>query len=420
MERYKSLHKEENQEFLRSAEIHPKRKDFDLAVAAAILLDHDYDARPILMGHLDDIEAQAPLFFPGVDGDDVANQIPYWIDKSPAFLSDYLREYIEDASGPERSAITWGPVDELGRGTRVEAILRPGGHAEGSSAGGWNPWAALLARRADSHSTFYVRGHLLNRHIGGPGLDYNMVPLTQRSAFGGNDANAAHSKVFEEVVKRKYLQMDEEGEQVVHDLEYDVTVNGKGRPRASTKIALKKSDELLSVINDFKLRSMTQKPLGYGLKSVDELDDNTVDTLFEMQYGNLWPQGQTLPTPKKREAIARLYEGHRSFETPLRSTDEGRFLLQTLLSNGWSRWLQVVCADRAGKADTLSLDELKERIAGNRTLWEREDELIPASLTVRARWYQYGEFSDFGPQEILIQKPDDLYSPYWHERESFI
>ena len=118
----------------------------------------------------------------------------------------------------------------------------------------------------------------------------------------------------------------------------------------------------------------------------------------------MWPQGQTLPTPKKREAIARLYEGHRSFETPLGSTDEGRLLLQTLLFNGWSRWLQVVCADRAG----------------NRTLWEREDELIPASLTVHARWYQYGEFSDFGPQEILIQKPDDLYSPYWHERESFI
>lgn len=420
MERYKSLHKEQNQEFLRSAEIHPKRKDFDLAVAAAILLDHDYDARPILMGHLDDIEAQAPLFFPGVDGDDVANQIPYWIDQSPAFLSDYLREYIEDASGPERSAITWGPVDERGQGTRMEAILRPGGHAEGSSAGGWNPWAAVLARRADNHSTFYVRGHLLNRHLGGPGLDYNMVPLTQRSAFGGNDANAAHSKVFEEVVKRKHLQMDEEGEQVVHDLEYDVTVNGKGRPRSSTKVALKKSDELLGVINDFKLRSMTQKPLGYGLKSVDELDDNTVDTLFEMQYGNLWPQGQALPTPKKREAIARLYEGHRSFETPLGSTDEGRLLLQTLLFSGWSRWLQVVCADRAGKAELLSLDELKERIAGNRILWEREDELIPAGLTVHARWYQYGEFSDFGPQEILIQKPDDLYSPYWHERESFI
>jgi len=39
---------------------------------------------------------------------------------------------------------------------------------------------------------------------------------------------------------------------------------------------------------------------------------------------------------------------------------------------------------------------------------------------VRARWRQYGKLTEFGPHTIPVQKPDDVFSPYWHSRASFI
>src|SRR5581483_11695673 len=79
----------------------------------------------------------------------------------------------------------------------------------------------------------YVRGHLLNRHLGGPGLDYNMVPLTGRAGwFGANNANGAHSSEIEETVKQKYGMMKPGSSNPVSNLIYKVEAKDpKKRPQ---------------------------------------------------------------------------------------------------------------------------------------------------------------------------------------------
>ena len=54
-----------------------------------------------------------------------------------------------------------------------------------------------------NNTTLYVRGHLLNDNIGGPGLDYNMVPITGKPAknVGANDANGEHLHAIEVAAK---------------------------------------------------------------------------------------------------------------------------------------------------------------------------------------------------------------------------
>lgn len=407
METYKSLHKEENQRFLLDCGIPVTTEDYDQAVTAAILLDHDYDSRAVLAASLDDIEDQVPLLFPGLDGDLVANQIPYWIKKDPAFLGSYLREYIRRHTGIDRTDIEWGPVDKLGRGTWVKADYF-GTHAEGSDAGGWNPWASALFRRGDAKSSFYVRGHLLNRHLGGPGLDYNLVPLTSRATdFGGNDANAAHSKMFEEVVKHKYALLDTVGEEAVDELVYEVTADNTARRRGATAVALRISDKVLEALNGFVTGSIG-------------LDDSQVDQHFGAMYSATpWPATEPAPSAAQKRSIVAASVSRTWSGRPLGATVEGQRLLSTLDREGLMRWVTLVCADR-GSPGATSLDELKERVVGNRSLWELEDAWVPTSITVYARWRQHGEKEEFGPAKIIVQKPDALYSPYWHARDSFI
>lgn len=439
---YRSLHGEQNQDHLLASGIPVTHEDYALAATAAILLDHDYDARQMIRADntLDDIEKQVPKTFPGLDGDDVANQIAYWYDKPPEFLTDYLRTYISEATQTRQSELTWGPMDEEGRGTSVKADFVPGGHAEGSDAGGWNAWASALARRGDAKSTLYVRGHLLNRHLGGPGLDYNLVPLTGRALAGANDANGAHSSMFEEVIKSKYLRMEESGLQRVEQLQYEVAVDPKpqGGRRGSTDLAIRISDDLLKVLQTWQQEvALTLPGLDDDPGTVAQMGDMEVDAQLDL-WG--WPTSEPIGPAEKRQVLAlsrmsreRVAQhgkgeraetsgsGEAALGAPLKSTPEGQRLLLTLkLRPDLEAWAKLVTADRGSDLGSLSIDELRDRVLGNQELWKLEEELVPGALIVKARWFQYGKFSDFGPHTIAVHKPDDLYSPYWHSRDSFV
>lgn len=67
--------------------------------------------------------------------------------------------------------------------------------------------APTLRYRKNSDGTaLYVKGHLLNDHLGGTGIAPNLVPLTAEkhsvgSKTGSNDANACHNRQVEEPVK---------------------------------------------------------------------------------------------------------------------------------------------------------------------------------------------------------------------------
>lgn len=88
----------------------------------------------------------------------------------------------------------YGPLTGRGFGTFAEARLT-------KTQFGGNPsvenetWLALLARRTSGGDSYYIRGHLLNRHLGGPGDDFsNLTPLTQKT-------NHQHSATVEQTVK---------------------------------------------------------------------------------------------------------------------------------------------------------------------------------------------------------------------------
>lgn len=99
-----------------------------------------------------------------------------------------------DTAIPQATPPVFGPLRQ-GFGTSVEVSrltrrIPPG--SEPSIEGGL--WDALRQRRHGSGS-YYIRGHLLNHHIGGPGYTWaNLTPLTRA-------ANTSMSSSFEETVK---------------------------------------------------------------------------------------------------------------------------------------------------------------------------------------------------------------------------
>ncbi|MDM0030036.1 eCIS core domain-containing protein [Variovorax saccharolyticus] len=86
----------------------------------------------------------------------------------------------------------WGTTTASGYGTDVSVptmgtdalAVWPNGSAPTSATEGLDDWQRLLKRRNDNTgvSSYYVRGHLLNHNIGGPGGTWqNLTPLSQET-----------------------------------------------------------------------------------------------------------------------------------------------------------------------------------------------------------------------------------------------
>ncbi|WP_344020574.1 hypothetical protein [Streptomyces luteireticuli] len=92
----------------------------------------------------------------------------------------------------------WGPFDRTGGGRSVRVTLGPGSRAPERSYGGSPPDPkectvvnALIAR----DGRVWVRGHLWNDHLGGPGTSCNLTPMT-------SETNSRFNKAFEEPLKK--------------------------------------------------------------------------------------------------------------------------------------------------------------------------------------------------------------------------
>ena len=91
-----------------------------------------------------------------------------------------------------------------GYGTSVEVAqmgTKPSGGSAASQSLTSDGWKHLIKRRNDStgSSSFYVKGHLLNNHLGGPGDTWdNLTPLTQE---GNNRSGDSMYYAFEKKVK---------------------------------------------------------------------------------------------------------------------------------------------------------------------------------------------------------------------------
>jgi len=112
-------------------------------------------------------------------------------------------------SVPVAEPATWGPLRDGGMGTWVFARFTSSTtHPIGSSASGTTteiPWDDQhLQHRGyelSSDKTIYVRGHLLNDHLGGPSAPYNLVPLTGSETRSSANANKVHEGSIENMAK---------------------------------------------------------------------------------------------------------------------------------------------------------------------------------------------------------------------------
>lgn len=106
----------------------------------------------------------------------------------------------------------WGPTSGPGYGSDVSVptmgnaalAVWPSGSAPTSATEGLGDWQRLLKRRNDNtgNSSYYVRGHLLNHNIGGPGGTWqNLTPLSQET----NNRGGIESMLgrFETPIKRE-------------------------------------------------------------------------------------------------------------------------------------------------------------------------------------------------------------------------
>lgn len=112
----------------------------------------------------------------------------------------------------------------------MRAALQPGvvNMMTGSNTSGTNElyWGEpiLGARKGTSGSALYIKGHLLNDHLGGTGLAHNLVPLTAEklqedgNKTGSNDANGEHNRQIEEPIKKLLTGKS----QVKHPVKYRV------------------------------------------------------------------------------------------------------------------------------------------------------------------------------------------------------
>lgn len=128
------------------------------------------------------------------------------------------------------SIITYGPVTSDGGGTKMEAkiLSTDSGGSRGTTPQDNPPiWEAVHARKSDENKAAYVKGHLLNENVHGPGKRFNMTPITYK-------ANDEHKRGIEEDIKQRVLSHNPK--EVVF---YQVTATYGSHPESADYIRLK-------------------------------------------------------------------------------------------------------------------------------------------------------------------------------------
>lgn len=104
-------------------------------------------------------------------------------------------------SSTPASVITFGSVNSLGGATNAEASILSKEHPPGSAPRDYAPIWENLADLGSGlnkkvRKDWYVQGHLLNENLGGPGMRFNLTPITKQ-------ANNDHKAEVETGIKKK-------------------------------------------------------------------------------------------------------------------------------------------------------------------------------------------------------------------------
>ncbi|MEB2782575.1 DUF4157 domain-containing protein [Algoriphagus sp. C2-6-M1] len=136
---------------------------------------------------------------------------------------------ISDGESLPLSQIRYGPLTSEGGGTYAEATILTKNHVRGTTPRDTPPIWRMANRR--KRRSVFIRGHLLNHNIGGPGYAYNLTPITGNGANQGSAyANRVHLDKVESLVKPEV-----EADKIIH---YKVTANYGPHPTRSYQTEL--------------------------------------------------------------------------------------------------------------------------------------------------------------------------------------
>jgi hypothetical protein len=144
----------------------------------------------------------------GAAATDPAAEIDDLLDRLATATAQFMPRAAGASTPPEYGSLSSG----FGTSVTVERLKKaspgastiPGGQAAGS-APDKDDWTTLVRRKppGGEGGSYYVRGHLLNNHLGGPARWENLTPITQEA---NNRGAGSMLHAFENEVKDKVLE----------------------------------------------------------------------------------------------------------------------------------------------------------------------------------------------------------------------
>lgn len=103
------------------------------------------------------------------------------------------RGWLKESSGDINPTVTFGPLRN-DCGTMMHAFLIPSVDDLSGSIPQHGSWPDWWDQAKPSNSSYWVRGHLLNHNLGGPGEKRNLTPITKK-------CNSQHHSLVEKALK---------------------------------------------------------------------------------------------------------------------------------------------------------------------------------------------------------------------------
>jgi ribosomal protein L31E len=170
-----------------------------------------------MLHHFEMPVAQLRLFQPAARLQELLNAIHEKASKLPNTPSGH----------PGRPGLPlFGALTDAGIGSWAFLLAdRASARPEGSSAIDTNnrlPWYSDILRHRGwrGGANLYIRGHLLNDHLGGPSAAYNLVPLVGAKNIDSAEVNTEHEVAMESIAKEAIREMDRqirEDDKLYHD-----------------------------------------------------------------------------------------------------------------------------------------------------------------------------------------------------------
>lgn len=334
----------------------------------------------------------------------------------PEHLTVMASDESEAAGKAAISTVRWDGLTPWGAGTGVTLTMRPGGIPAGSQPKSDPTWIKTVEGHLGpgGNTSIYVRGHLLNHNIGGPGLDYNMVPLTGKAAkrAGGNDANDVHLNVIEKEAKATW---DAVRGGRLGRAEYSVHAEFGRTPRAATA-RVERQVELLQIARGELAEDVREAVYELsGDEAREELrgrvERRGIDPAAVLQIN-----GADIPSELVDELIvADEMSAHGStLVGELIRTEPKVAAVLAGLDLGIAR------ASLNG-VDPLqvTLDELLGALAGNAAVWRFEEQYVPAALRVSLqKWATDGTRDAPHTASVPVVLPADPAKVYYRPKKA--